>query len=152
MNTYWEERIANSIWQLYNDLEKKNRDVLLMYRKAAAGISNEIYEIEKTLCQDGFLDGTLLNRYGRLKKIHQSFRKIIKNLGDEIEKACMTSLTKRMRQNYKNISDQLGIDLNLPNLGVFEEMVKQPWRGDDFSKRIWKNMDKLLLNLKNIMV
>ncbi len=149
---YWEARIANSTWRKYNDIEKQSRDILQMYRKAAYDISAELYAIEKQICKDGFLDEALLNRYGRLKKINASFAKVLKGLEKSTTKEFFKKVSKGMQDNYKSIVGELGIDLNLPNLRFFEELAKEPWRGEDFSKRIWRNMDKLLVNLKNTLV
>ncbi|WP_195539470.1 minor capsid protein [Eubacterium maltosivorans] len=149
---YWEARIANSTWRKYNDIEKQSRDILQMYRKAAYDISAELYAIEKQICKDGFLDEALLNRYGRLKKINASFDKVLKGLEKSTTKEFFKKVSKGMQDNYKSIVGELGIDLNLPNLRFFEELAKEPWRGEDFSKRIWRNMDKLLVNLKNTLV
>lgn len=152
MSEYWEDRIANSTWRKYNDIEKQSRDILQMYRKAAYDISAELYAIEKQICKDGFLDEALLNRYGRLKKINASFAKVLKGLEKSTTKEFFKKVSKGMQDNYKSIVGELGIDLNLPNLRFFEELAKEPWRGEDFSKRIWRNMDKLLVNLKNTLV
>ncbi|ARD64997.1 minor capsid protein [Eubacterium limosum] len=149
---YWEARIANSTWRKYNDIEKQSRDILQMYRKAAYDINAELYAIEKQICKDGFLDEALLNRYGRLKKINASFAKVLKGLEKSTTKEFFKKVSKGMQDNYKSIAGELGIDLNLPNLRFFEELAKEPWRGEDFSKRIWRNMDKLLVNLKNTLV
>lgn len=149
---YWEQRIANNTWAQYNDIEKQSRDILQMYRKAAYDINAELYAIEKQICKDGFLDEALLNRYGRLKKINASFAKVLKGLEKSTTKEFFKKVSKGMQDNYKSIVGELGIDLNLPNLRFFEELAKEPWRGEDFSKRIWRNMDKLLVNLKNTLV
>lgn len=149
---YWEARIANSTWRKYNDIEKQSRDILQMYRNAAYDINAELYAIEKQICKDGFLDEALLNRYGRLKKINASFAKVLKGLEKSTTKEFFKKVSKGMQDNYKSIVGELGIDLNLPNLRFFEELAKEPWRGEDFSKRIWRNMDKLLVNLKNTLV
>lgn len=149
---YYEGRIANSTWRQYNDIEKQSRAILSMYRKAATKISAEIFEIEKTLCRDGFLDEKLLDRYGRLKKIKASFGDTLGDLEKSTRKQFLKSLTQGMKKTYENIVGELNIDLNLPNLRVFEEMAKEPWRGEDFSSRLWKNKEQLFKNLEDVLV
>ena len=42
---YWEERIANETWTVYNTLEEKNRALMDMYQEATLDIQNELYSI-----------------------------------------------------------------------------------------------------------
>lgn len=151
-NNYWENRIAENTWKLYNQLEERNRRLLQDYQKAANQITSDLYKLSETINQGESISRSEMYRYNRLKTLLKKYDVILKDLASATEKTISDDILKGMQDNYKNIVDQLGKDFAIPNKGVFEQIIKEPWRGGNFSKRLWENTKKVSLELKNILV
>ena len=83
-------------------------------------------------------------RNNQLVKLKEEFLKAIKSLGGDVETFANDSMYSAFRENYENITEILGgADVVLPNKKAMEKMMREPWRGSDFSSRLWKNTKKL---------
>lgn len=151
-NNYWESRIANNTWKLYNDIEARNRELLKSYQKASNQIVSDWYKLAEAIENGEPLSRTEIYRLNRLSALQKKYNKILKDLAEGIENKVSHDLIKAMEANAQNIADQLGYDFTMPNKGIFEQTLKEPWRGSNFSSRIWKNTEKLAAQLNDIIV
>jgi|LGOV01.1.fsa_nt_gb SPP1 gp7 family putative phage head morphogenesis protein len=151
-NNYWEKRIANNIWELYNKSEIRNRELLKAYQKVSDDITKNLYKLSEKINNGEILTRSEMYRNNRLRILQKKYSIILKDLATGIEKKVSNDLIKGMEANAKNIADQLGYEFTVPNKGIFEQTLKEPWKGSNFSKRLWKNTGKLNQELNNILV
>lgn len=148
---YWAERIAAGTWEIYNSTEEKNRKLLEMYKDASQRITNELYRLAEKLQKQGFKN-TDVYRNNQLVKLNVEILKAIKQLGGNAEAFEQKSMFSAFAENYEMIGDMIGgADFAMPNKGAMEKMMQRPWRGDDFSSRLWKNTKKLSSVLNDIL-
>ena len=55
---YWEKRIANKIWKIYNSMEMKNKALIEFYLEASKEIRMELYELAEKIGEDGIISRT----------------------------------------------------------------------------------------------
>lgn len=140
---YWERRIASRTWEIYNSAEEKNRKLIEMYKDASTAVTNELYRLAEKLQKQGFTR-TDTWRKNQLVKLNKEFLREIKKLGGDVESFSNESMYDAFRENYENITEMLGgVDVVLPNKKAMEKMMRDPWRGSDFSSRLWENTKKL---------
>lgn len=140
---YWEKRIASRTWEVYNSAEEKNRKLIEMYKDASQAITNELYRLAEKLQKQGF-SRTDTWRNNQLVKLNEELLKEVKRLGGDAESFSQESMYEAFRENYENIAKTLGgVDVVLPNKKAMEKMMREPWRGGDFSSRLWGNTKKL---------
>ena len=148
---YWAERIAAGTWEIYNSTEEKNRKLLEMYKDASQRITNELYRLAEKLQKQGFKN-TDVHRNNQLVKLNVEILKAIKQLGGNAEAFEQKSMFSAFAENYEMIGDMIGgVDLLCPTKGPWKKMMQRPWRGDDFSSRLWKNTKKLSSVLNDVL-
>lgn len=148
---YWENRIAEPTWKIYNDLEEKNRDLLEMYQEASMGISDELYKVaEKMKTAIPMLSD--MYKFNRLTKLQNNINFIIKELGNNVESFGKDNMHDGIKMNYEAIMKALGeFEYSIPNRKLMEHILNKPWFGSNFSERLWKNTKTLALNLNDIL-
>lgn len=150
---YWEKRIASQTWKIYNSLEEKNRDLLDFYMKASEKIRTELYIIAEQMERDGILSRTEMYEQQRLQKLEKKYRDIAYDLGKQIEKKATDNMLYGFQEVYKNIAVAMGdIDYTMPNKKLMEKLLKEKWRGDNFSGRLWKNQKQLAMSLNDVLL
>lgn len=149
---YWEQRIASNTWKTYNSLEEKNRDLLELYQEASRNIRNELYDIAEKYSKDGVLSRTDMYRKNHLKKLEKRFEGIVLSLGQDAEKNARKGMQDGFQEVYGNTAVGMGDnDFSMPNKKLMEKLLNEPWRGSDFSSRLWKNQKKLATGLNTIL-
>lgn len=148
---YWEKRIAAHTWEVYNSSEEKNRRLLEMYKDASQAVTNELYRLAEKLQKQGFTR-TDTWRDNQLVKLNEEFLNEIKKLGGDVEEFSQESMYDAFRENYERIAEALGgVDVVLPSKKAMEKMMREPWRGGDFSSRLWKNTKQLATVLNDTL-
>ena len=135
---WWEARIANNIWKEYNNLEYRNRELLNVFQTASKNIRDELYELAEKYSKDGVLSRTDMYREKHLQKLEQKYHEMIEQLGNDTEKLA----TRNMQEAFKNVNQITGESINAeefatPNKKVMNAALKEPWRGSNFSARLW---------------
>lgn len=149
---YWEERVAANIWKTYNSMEERNRKLLEFYQDASRDIRNELYDIAEKYSKDGVLSRTDMYNQRHYEKLQKRFEDIILSLGRSTEKTSLKSLQDGFREVYKDTAVGMGdIDYAMPNKKLMEKLLEEPWRGGNFSNRLWKNQKKLVTGLNDIL-
>lgn len=150
---YWEKRIANNTWTIYNNLEENNRALLDMYQEASLEIKNELYRLAEKINKGKAMTRSDAYKFNRLSKLDENFQEIIRGLTLDIEQHYIESNIEGIQEVYKNIMISMKIDdYSMPPKEVMEKMLNIPWEGDYFSKRLWGNAQKLSRNLNEILV
>lgn len=150
---YWEKRIASGTWKTYNSLEEKNRELLELYVDASEQVKKELYSIAEKYSKDGVLSLSDMHKQNRLTALNKKFEGIIEDLGHKTEQ----SAKKNMRDGFKTVYENTAIgmgkeDFSMPNKKLMEKLLQEPWRGDNFSGRLWKNQKKLAVGLNNLLL
>lgn len=150
---YWEKRIAAENWKVYNSLEEKNRALLQFYIDASEKVKDELYWIAEKYSKDGVLSLSDMHKQNRLTKLNQKFESIIENLGHAVESTTKENMQQGFQDVYKNVAVAMeDMDFAMPNKKMMEKLLNTPWRGDTFSKRLWKNQKKLVENLNDALL
>lgn len=150
-SSYWEQRVANKTWNIYNSLEERNRALEEIYQEAYLDIEEELYKIAKKI-ETGIPTLSDMHKYNRLGKLKDNIKYTLKQLGKEIEKRTTNQITKAFIENYNNTMKELGeLEYTLPNKKLIESLLKFPWSGDNFSSRLWENTRVLERNLNEIL-
>lgn len=150
---YWEKRIANETWKTYNSLEEKNIDLLQMYEEASKQIKSELLELAEKAETNGSLNRTDQYRFQKLLGEQGSIYKECEQLGEQIELQSKNRMINGGEAVYGNVMESLNVnDYSMPNKKVMEQMLRKPWQGSNFSKRLWKNMAKLESTLNTVIV
>lgn len=152
-STYWEKRIAAGTWKTYNSLEEKNRDLLEFYTDASEQIKKELYLIAEKYSKDGVLSLSEMHKQNRLTALNKKFEDIIEELGHKTEKSAKKNMQDGFQAVYKNTAVSMGNeDFSMPNKKLMEKLLQEPWRGDSFSGRLWKNQKKLAVGLNDLLL
>lgn len=150
---YWEKRIAANTWKTYNSLEEKNRELLEFYIDASNAVKEELYTIAERYSKDGELTLSDMHRQNRLTELEKKYEQIALDLGKQSEKTATKNMHGGFEEVYKNTGVGLGSeDFAMPNKKVMEKLLNEPWRGDSFSGRLWKNQKKLATGLNDILL
>ncbi|MGU8328271.1 minor capsid protein [Clostridium perfringens] len=148
---YWEKRIAEPTWNIYNSLEEKNRALLEMYQEASLSISDELYRVaEKMKTATPTLSD--MYKFNRLNNLQNNINSIIKELGSNVENFGKKNMYKGFSENYKATMEAIGeVSFDIPNKKLMKEILDRPWKGNNFSERLWKNTKVLAMNLNDIL-
>lgn len=150
---YWEKRIAENIWDTYNNAEEKNRILMEFYQDASKRIRDELYGLAEKLSRNGILSLSDTYKYDRLTKLKKRYQDIVKELGEKTEEAAKKTMQDGFKQVYGTVCEGLGdIDYAIPNKKLMEEMMERPWRGGDFSGRLWADQKKLASGLNDLLL
>lgn len=150
---YWEKRIAASTWKTYNSLEEKNRDLLDFYTDASEQVKKELYLITEKYSKNGVLSLSEMHKQNRLTALSKRFEGIIEDLGHKTEKSAKKNMQDGFRTVYENTAVSMGNeDFSMPNKKLMEKLLQEPWRGDSFSGRLWKNQKKLAVGLNDLLL
>lgn len=152
-NEYWEKRIAEKTWNIYNSTEEKNRRLIELYQDASRKIREELYEIAEQLSKNGMLSRTEMYRQQHLQKLEKKYRKILYELVRNTEEFATENMEQGMQEVYKQISIAIEVpEFSLPDKKLMQKLIEEPWRGGNFSNRLWKNQQKLMKALKNVLI
>ncbi len=152
-SAYWEKRIAAGTWKTYNSLEEKNRDLLEFYVDASEQIKKELYLIAEKYSKEGVLSLSEMHKQNRLTALCKKFEDIIEDLGHKTEKSAKKNMQDGFKAVYENTAVSMGDkDFSMPNKKLMEKLLQEPWRGDSFSGRLWKNQKKLTVGLNDLLL
>lgn len=147
---YWEKRIAASTWKTYNSLEERNRDLLDFYIDASEQVKKELYSIAEKYSKNGVLSLSEMHKQNRLTALNKKLESIIEDLGHKTEESAKKNMQDGFRTVYKDTAVAMGDeDFSMPNKKLMEKLLQEPWRGDSFSGRLWKNQKKLAIGLND---
>lgn len=150
---YWEKRIAASTWKTYNSLEEKNRDLLEFYIDASKAVKEELYQIAEKYSRDGVLSLSDMHKQNRLTNLNKKFQDIIEELGHKTEKTVWKNMQEGFKTVYKDTAHGMGdADFSMPNKKLMEKLLNEPWRGDNFPGRFWKNQKRLAVGLNDLLL
>ena len=151
-DAYWEKRVANYTWGVYNNLEEKNMTLKAMYDEAAQDIENSLFQITKKIQRQGTVSLTDMHRYNRLTGLKKNIEDRIRELSENVEEFAKGNMQYGAKDVYKNIGRELGkTSFDLPNEKTMEMIYKKPWKGSNFSSRLWRDAQALEKNLNSIL-
>ena len=150
---YWEKRLASETWKTYNSLEEKNRELLEFYINASESVKDELYRLAEKYSKDGVLSLSDMHKQNRLTELNGKFEKIIEDLGHSTEAFAKKNMQDGFQKVYADTAESMGdIDFSMPNKKLMEKLMETPWRGDNFSGRLWKNQKKLAVSLNDVLL
>ena len=150
---YWEKRLASETWKTYNSLEEKNRELLEFYIDASESVKDELYRLAEKYSKDGVLSLSDMHKQNRLTELNGKFEKIIEDLGHSTEAFAKKNMQDGFKKVYADTAAGMGdLDFSMPNKKLMEKLMETPWRGDNFSGRLWKNQKKLAVSLNDILL
>lgn len=102
---------------------------------------------------DGVLSLSDMHKQNRLTELNGKFEKIIEDLGHSTEAFAKKNMQDGFKKVYADTAVGMGeLDFSMPNKKLMEKLMEAPWRGDNFSGRLWKNQKKLAVSLNDILL
>ena len=141
-NSYWEKRLANDLWNTYNNTSKYQKELIEIYKKATDEILEELYRIASKYEENGVISRSEFYRAEHLKRMEKGFNDVLKGLGEKIENKGSKIILKAGEDVVKKTGKSLGIDINY-NEDLAKKLMQTEWKGSNFSKRVWRNAKKL---------
>lgn len=149
---YWESRIAKKVWKAYNTAEDRNRDLIEFYMNASKQIREELYSIAEKYSRGGVMTLSDMYKENHLKSLEKKYRDIAKELGEKVENTATQTMQEGYSEVYQATGEALGIGFSTPNKKLMEKALNEPWRGGEFSSRLWKNQKKLAGSLNDVLL
>lgn len=134
--------------KIYNTQEKENKALVKLYKQSLGDIKKEIEVLY------GKMENISLSeayKYDRLKKIEKQLDEKINELTKEEVKIDKNILEKSYKDSYKKVTKNLGLDFTKVPHETVKKALNYPWSGHMFSEVIWKNNNKLIYDLKNVI-
>lgn len=141
-NSYWEKRLANDLWNTYNNTSKYQKKLIEIYKKATDEILEELYRIASKYEENGVISRSEFYKAEHLKRMEKGFNEVLKGLGEKIESEGSKIILNAGEDVVKKTGKSLGIDINY-NEDLAKKLMQTDWKGSNFSKRIWRNSKKL---------
>lgn len=141
-NSYWEKRLANDLWNTYNNTSKYQKELIEIYKKATDEILEELYRIASKYEENGVISRSEFYKAEHLKRMEKGFNDVLKGLGEKIENKGSKIILNAGEDVVKKTGKSLGIDINY-NEDLAKKLMQTDWKGSNFSKRIWRNSKKL---------
>lgn len=141
-NSYWEKRLANDLWNTYNNTSKYQKELIELYKKATDEILEELYRIASKYEENGVISRSEFYKAEHLKRMEKGFNDVLKGLGEKIENKGSKIILNAGEDVVKKTGKSLGIDINY-NEDLAKKLMQTEWKGSNFSKRIWRNSKKL---------
>lgn len=141
-NSYWEKRLANDLWNTYNNTSKYQKELIKIYKKATDEILEELYRIASKYEENGVISRSEFYKAEHLKRMEKGFNDVLKGLGEKIENRGSKIILNAGEDVVKKTGKNLGIDINY-NEDLAKKLMQTEWKGSNFSKRIWRNSKKL---------
>ena len=148
---YWDKRIASNTWKTYNSIEDKNKALIEMYDKATADIQNELFALAMKF-KGGDYTRSDIYKFNRLNKLNKKIVNIVEELGDKVQEHYINNAIEGYKAVYKQIALQLDLEFTEVPQKALETLLYKEWKGSNFSKRLWDNNDRLVKELKEILV
>lgn len=141
-NSYWEKRLANDLWNTYNNTSKYQKELIEIYKKATDEILEELYRIASKYEENGVISRSEFYKAEHLKRMEKGFNEVLKGLGEKIENKGSKIILNAGEDVVKKTGKSLRIDINY-NEDLAKKLMQTDWKGSNFSKRIWRNSKKL---------
>ena len=77
-NSYWEKRLANDLWNTYNDTSKYQKELIEIYKKATDEILEELYRIASKYEENGVISRSEFYKAEHLKRMEKGFNDVLK--------------------------------------------------------------------------
>ncbi|MFM1538802.1 minor capsid protein [Helcococcus bovis] len=152
-NDYFAKRIANSYWDTFNQTNKNHKKLIKIYKKACDEVLKELYQLETDFSENGIISRSKIYKANQLKKISFEYKKVLKDLGEEVEKTGKLTILKAGKDIVDSTSEILK-DINTIikyNPYTAKKLYQKPWHGANFSERVWRNQGKLHKELNDIL-
>lgn len=149
---YWENRIANETWKIYNSIEERNRDLMEIYQEASLDIQEELYKIAVKVDKGQGATLSDMHKYNRLAALRNNIENRIRDLGETVEKFGIEGMKLGIKKNYSAVMKALEVDsFDVPNERLMNGLINAKWYGGNYSTRLWQNTQVLVSNLNQII-
>lgn len=140
---YWGKRLADKTYK--HNSEDMIKQLRKIYRAQAKDIRQRITNLYADMLADGEISTTNLYAYGRYTELIREINKILNKYGEKEEKVINRGLERAYKDVFNRTSESLGksVKWGLQNTYVMEEVVNANFKGDNYSRRIWRNRDNL---------
>lgn len=141
-NDYWNKRLANEYWNIYNNSAKYQKELIKIYNKASDEIIEELYKISAKFEENGVISRSEFYKAEHLKRMEKGFNGVLSELGEKVEDKGTAIILNAGEDVVKKTGKSLGIEINY-NEDLAKKLMQTDWKGSNFSKRVWKNSKKL---------
>ncbi|CAM2361092.1 minor capsid protein [Listeria seeligeri] len=136
------KKLSKPLHELYNENEKKTNKHLAIYEQAQKEIEIEILHMYQKVNQPNPMMSDLYH-LGHLEALEKQINSVITSLR-ESETSYITQIAKQaVKRGLSITANELEITFSMLNEKAINQIIKEPWSGANFSKRIWKNTSEL---------
>ena len=176
-NRYWQNRAEQRMYEYIYNAEKDADLITKAYLQSSNYLSDEAQKVLKTFERDNGLSEAearrILNRLGVSAPLQRyvdapayAYRiRRLEALREDIDRQCQklygitnTGITKILQNTVENgysrtmfdiqKGTSFGFSFSVMSTSRVNEILRQNWSGEHYSKRIWDNVDKLADTLK----
>lgn len=144
---YWSRRTQNIFDESYN-FQKLSE----MYKKSYKELLKDIEQLYEKLENVGTLTRSELYRFERFLTLLEEIEKKNAGIKKELNRETKETLKNAYRKTITDCKEMFGErhpQFTQVNERTLKTFISKDWAGSNFSKRIWKNGDKLAEAVKN---
>lgn len=155
---YWEKRSELILTTAEKEAALVEAEIVKAYNKAFSAVKDEILTFYVTHYKGKEpIKHVDVMKANRLNELQRKINKHLKKLGDAEEKKLVTLMEKVLTESQLmtifNVQQFTGVGSSflLMQPERVKEILEYPWSGASFSKRIWKDKDKLASTLEETL-
>lgn len=150
---YWEKRLQKIA---DNTFERAAETAQERYRRvfdiAAEQINNNVTELYSRVLADGEVTPLSLYKKKRYANLKKNIKQMAQDMGMELNKETEKILTVAIEDTYTATNDALDVAYDRVPKGMVDQIVNSRWSGDNYSKRIWDNVETLATQVEKNVV
>jgi SPP1 gp7 family putative phage head morphogenesis protein len=154
---YWKQRSLEKENEYFQLAENLNAELKKAYSSNLKAIQKEVAYFYSKYAADGVLNYSDAVKFNRLNSLMKDIKAIIFKMVGEEQVSVEDLLSNICKENYYetifDIQKGIGLSFNFAKINekVIKTIITNPWSGEAYSKRIWKNRDKLVKNIRKTL-
>lgn len=147
---YWQERMDNALSLSEKEVLKPLKKI---YKSAYNNIKDELINIWLDMVNDGEISQSFLYQNNRMSNLQTLIARELNKLGNINVEYMQTSFFNTFQQGFEDMSTFLGLTnaFSFLDKQVANEIIKQNYKGANFSERIWNDINKLRIQIEDIV-
>ena len=150
---YWEKRlqkIADSTFE--KAAETAQERYKRVFDIAAEQINNDVTELYSRILADGEVTPLSIYKKKRYSNLKKNIKQMARDMGVELNKETEKILTTVVEDAYTSTNSALDISYDRVPKEMVDQIVNSRWSGDNYSKRIWDNVETLATQVEKNVV
>lgn len=147
---YWQDRVNKLKLETIDNSEEMLNRYIVIYRETWIEISETIKELEIKISTGNYMRSDWY-KYNRMLKLEKEINRLIQDLAKKEIQFTKDLVVSTYKKAAKEILKDLNISFSTIDKTVIDHIVNNPWAGQYFSKRVWRNVKDLGFILNDIL-